>query len=77
MSRSYRKPYGTWCGKDRKDKIITNRIMRRKVKNLLLNNDPDILPEKKKEVRDIWSYSQDGGQQLIHNDPYLTKAKRK
>ena len=59
MARSYRKPYFHICKHDSNDKVLANRKFRRVSKQRIVQNK-DILPEKLKEVSNIYTWSCDG-----------------
>ena len=63
MARSYKKQpfFYIACGTAKFDKMQANRMFRRITKNLLYNyNDYTVLPNRLKEVSDVWGWSVDG-----------------
>jgi hypothetical protein len=63
MANSYKKqPFFYWAhGRAIEDKILANRTFRRKTKILLKNyNDYTVLPNRLKEISDVWVWKVDG-----------------
>ena len=66
MSRSYRKPYFSWCsGSMREDKNLYHRRHRAKIKEVL-DNYEDVeeihTPIRNRETSDVYSMARDGKQ---------------
>lgn len=63
MARSYKKQpfFYIACGRAKPDKVQANRMFRRITKNLLHSyNDYTVLPNRLKEVSDVWTWGVDG-----------------